>query len=121
MKQISAILIAFFLCVSTTQVSAQQIPNLKTVNTNNYAFTPDDTAVLFIDLPGANTNCTLPAPSQDNKFRLLRIINRRGNALVINGKFDGLSTFTPSVKIGFRTTTELMNDGDFWFVVTKSY
>jgi hypothetical protein len=116
MKQISAILIAFFLCVSTTQVCAQQadIRVMKIVTAPEpYEFGPTDNTVVFTSL-SVSSICKLPPPA-DNAGRVLHIINRRGSTLTVSH-----STLTSSLAVPYKNAVEVMCDGIHWFVKSKS-
>jgi hypothetical protein len=120
MKQISAILIACFLFVGASEVSAQDIIPEATITVvkepTPYAISATDKIVLFTTVTGMS-NCTLPAMIP-NKMRRLRIINRRSSGVIITNAPEGMIIQN---KVPFHETLELMSDGKDWFLVSKSW
>jgi YbbR domain-containing protein len=115
MKQISAILMACFLFVGVSQVSAQQM-SPKIVNENDYQITASDSYILFFELVKGyvNTTCTLP-DAKTSRGLLLRLMNRRNNDIMLKHKTD------KPIKLPFDNTLELMSDGNVWMVLSASF
>jgi hypothetical protein len=122
MKQIAAILIAFFLCVSTTQVSAQNRV-FKEVAEDNYTFQATDQLVRLISLR-PKSNCTLPPATAANKGQQIQILNRRSSAVTVNGiNLTPANVGQPPTMliIPFSQAAELISDGTAWFLLNKSF
>jgi hypothetical protein len=132
MKQISAILIACFLCGGASQVSAQQpqqklVVNVKTValtaSAKDYVVQENDHFLLFTG-NATGSQIKLPNPA-DHYGRVIQFINRAENIISIvsptptTGINAGLA-ITP-LPMANRTNSEWFCDGVKWSVLNKNF
>lgn len=118
MKQISAILIACFLFIGVSQVSAQQmLTNIRYVSQDNYLVGPTDTCV-WLENQDNPSICRLPAASSC-KGRIVQIVNRRNQKVTISHPRTGV--VYPALTLPYNASVMMVSDGNVWFVHNKSY
>ena len=117
MKQLIAILIAFFVCVGATQVSAQQVLNWKIVSTDSYTIEPTDVCIL---ITGTNKGGIIQLPDPEGcKGRVIQIVNRKSEVVIVH-PFRRSALYPPTGMLK-NTSAEWVSDGFMWYMLNKSW